>query len=45
MTKPSVPVALPPLFTDRIVIDRLNAIAGLYDELSLGQDASQTDRD
>jgi len=31
--------------TDKTVIDRLNAIAALYDELAAGQDTGPTDRD
>jgi hypothetical protein len=31
--------------TDKKVIDRLNAIAGLYDELAAGQGPGPTDRD
>jgi len=31
--------------TDKKVIDRLNAIAALYDELAVGQNPGPTDRD
>jgi hypothetical protein len=31
--------------TDKKVIDRLNAIAALYEELAAGQDPGPTDRD
>ena len=31
--------------TDKKVIDRLNEIAALYDELAVGQNLGQTDRD
>ncbi|MBV9373479.1 MAG: hypothetical protein JO320_00160 [Alphaproteobacteria bacterium] len=31
--------------TDAKVIDRLNQVAGLYDELAAGQDFGPTDRD
>ena len=31
--------------TDKKVIDRLNAIAALYDELAVGQNLGPTDRD
>jgi hypothetical protein len=31
--------------TDKKIIDRLNEIAGLYDELAAGQDSGPTDRE
>ena len=31
--------------TDKKIIDRLNAIAALYDELAAGQDLGPTDRE